>query len=104
MSHRLDCDAAPVDTLTLYRAKLVKGLENDQVTISQLKSKGMPYRGVMEALKRFLPPDFEGAHDFVLTSVPLVLDSIFGKNGWKQESKPSKSQPGRSTNWIIIKQ
>ncbi len=97
-------DVAPVDTLTLYRAKLVKGLENDQVTISQLKSKGMPYRGVMEALKHFLPPDFEGAHEFVLNSVPLVLDSIFGKNGWKQESKPSKSKPGSSTNWIIIKQ
>jgi Helicase HerA, central domain len=93
----------PVDTLALYRARLIKGLKSDQTSITRLRSQGMPYKGVMETLKHFLPNDFEDADNFIYNSVPIVLDSIFGKDGWRQERRPSKSKSGGTTAWVIAK-
>jgi len=64
--------AASGDTLTLYRARLIKGLREDQTSLTRLRAKGMPYKGVMETLKSFLPADFEDADNFVYNSLPLV--------------------------------
>jgi hypothetical protein len=97
-------DATPADTLTLYRARLVKGLKGDQTSLTRLRSQGMTYKGVMEALKRFLPTDFEDADTFVYNSVEIVLDTVFGKGGWSRERKPSKSKPGSTTVWVIAKE
>ncbi len=97
-------DATPVDTLALYRARPIKGLKGDQTSLTRLRSQGMPYKGVMEALKRFLPADFEDADTFVYNSVELVLDAVFGKAGWSKDRRPSKSKPGSTTVWVIAKE
>jgi uncharacterized protein len=96
--------AASGDTLTLYRARLIKGLREDQISLTRLRAKGMPYKGVMETLKGFLPADFEDADNFVYNSLPLVLDGVFGKGGWSRENKPSKSKPGATTVWVKAKE
>lgn len=64
----------------------------------------MPYKGVMETLKSFLPADFEDADNFVYNSLPLVLDGVFGKGGWSRENKPSKSKPDTTTVWVKAKE
>jgi hypothetical protein len=64
----------------------------------------MPYKGVMETLKNFLPDDFEDADNFVYNSLPLVLDGVFGKDGWIREKRPSRSKPGATTVWIKAKE
>jgi len=96
--------AASGDTLTLYRARLIKGLREDQTSLTRLRAKGMPYKGVMETLKGFLPADFEDADNFVYNSLPLVLDGVFGKGGWSRENKPSKSKLGATTVWVKAKE
>ncbi len=96
--------AASGDTLTLYRARLIKGLREDQTSLTRLRAKGMPYKGVMETLKGFLPADFEDADNFVYNSSPLVLDGVFGKGGWSRENKPSKSKLGATTVWVKAKE
>src|SRR6266567_878156 len=91
--------AAPSDTLTLYRARLIKGLREDQTSLTRLRARGMAYKGVMETLKNFLPDDFEDADNFVYYSLPLVLDGVFGKDGWSREKRPSRSKPDATTVW-----
>lgn len=93
----------PVDTLALYRARLTQRLREDQKTLARLTGQGMPYKGVMETLKKFLPSDMEDADTLVLNSVPIVLTNIFGKDGWQRESRPSKSRPGSTTTWVVAK-
>ncbi len=96
--------AAPSDTLTLYRARLIKGLREDQTSLTRLRARGMAYKGVMETLKNFLPDDFEDADNFVYYSLPLVLDGVFGKDGWSREKRPSRSKPDATTVWIKAKE
>jgi Putative ATP-dependent DNA helicase recG C-terminal/Caspase domain len=93
-------DATPVTALDKYLGLLAEGLRGDLKTLARLQSKGMPYKGVMEALKVFLPDDFKNPDDFLVSAVELVLNEVFGKDGWNEERKPSRSKPGKMTLWV----
>lgn len=95
-------DAPPVTALDKYLDLLTDGLRGDVNTLARLQSKGMPYKGVMEALKVFLPADFKNPNDFLVSAVELVLDDVFGKDGWSEERRPSKSKPGSETLWVNV--
>jgi len=92
----------PVDMLSAIRARLVNGLQNDQETLDRIRSKGMPWMGVMKALKHFLPADVENGEDFVYDSVRFVLNEVFGPEAWTTELRPSQSTPGSTTTWIVV--
>ena len=94
-----------IDVLSIHITKAIKAFENDVKTINKIRQNGLPYMGVIMALKKELPltiPD-KDRQDLAFRLVKQALNAVFGEDNWDTEKRPSKSQPGKETKWIFIK-
>jgi len=88
------------DVLDIIRRRTIKELARDAQFRSKL-SRGIPWRGVMEALGKYMPADMDNRNDELYHLVKPTLDAIYGEGNWRTEKKPSKTQPGAMTTWVF---
>ncbi len=95
----------PVDALNTHIIRAIQAFRSDSSYIGKLKSQGAPWRGVLEELKKHLPDTLpnQDKERIAHQSVPKAMTEIFGESGWNTEKKPSRSQHGALTTWIVVK-
>ena len=71
--------------------------------IEKIKGNGHPYYGVVKSLEDMLPPSISDRHDQAFKAVPDALDKALGKGNWEKQSRPSRSKPGKYTQWVVFK-
>jgi hypothetical protein len=97
-----DSEAA-IDVLEVVSRRAVAGFREDAESASQLRSRGLTWRGVLEALKRHIPPEFDQRDRLAHSLVIRAMTEVFGVKDidWKIEQRPRRSGPGM-TNWIVV--
>jgi len=85
-----------VDALDAYEQAAIERIRQDQHFMNRLAKNGVPWRGVIEELKKHLPESMDERHDVAVRLVPRALDSLFGteSQGWHVFRLPSKSGNG----------
>jgi len=98
-----DADDASVDVLEVMCRKAIAGFKADAETSRQLKSRGLPWRGVLEALKRHIPEDAHERDRLAHSLVPRAMNETYGRQdvAWTTEARPRKSGTG-TTTWVIL--
>lgn len=91
------------DTLATYEAAAIEAFRSDADIHEKLRGRGIPWMGVQEALREQLPDFMENQGTVAYQLVPKAMDSVFGPQGeaWRTEKRPSQSQPGKDTTWIV---
>jgi len=93
-----------VDMLLFYTQQAAATIQGDVILMGKLRSDGVPWAGVKEAIARTLPGVMEESERAKLAYelVPQVLERLFGKQdrGWRGEKRPKKSGEGLTT-WIV---
>lgn len=90
-----------VDALAVYSNRAIEGFRSDKETLDRIRSQGVPWRGVLEAIKKHIPDTVEDRGRFAHNLVPRAMDEEFG-DSWDTEKRESKSGPGFTT-WIVVK-
>lgn len=90
------------DPYTMHRQKAIKSFrEKSEEVVRRIKTKGCPWRGIVNALEDLLPESMDDRNSVAYNAVRDALDEAFGKDGWKQEKRESKSKPGGYTTWVV---
>jgi DNA helicase HerA-like ATPase len=93
-----------VDALATYLARVVAQIEQqEQELLSQLRERGVPWRGVQNAIAQYLPDVIANRDDFAYANMRTVLDRLLGEGRWDTERRPSRSDPTRFTTWIVAR-
>ena len=98
-----DSDEAE-DALATYEDAAIQKFKSNKTLLKKLQKDGVPWRGVQEELKSSLPDVLTDRDDIAYNLVPRAMTAVFGnqRTGWDTEKRPSKSNPGRNTTWVII--
>ncbi len=91
-----------IDALSIHLIKVVSSLQNDQQFRNDLRERGIPWKGVMEKIKSYLPSIIHDRDNMAHHNVKFVMDKIFGDRNWNTESRPSKSKQGGNTTWVVL--
>jgi hypothetical protein len=97
---------AGLDLDELYRRAAIEYLDTDEEFNRWLARGEIPWRGVLEALKRGLPDDNSvpdpdrWAHELV----PVALERVLGKQdeAWHSKRREKRDDPTRTVLWVII--
>lgn len=94
-----------VDILEQHISSAINSLKNDIFYIEQLRQNGKPWADVQNKLKDALPDiiDPNERWDIAFQNIKRALNDIFGENNWDTEKRPKKSDPTKTTTWIIVK-
>lgn len=101
-----DVEEREVDRDQLYRRAAIAALDADQEFQLWRQRGEIPWRGVIEALKRGVPegavPDLER---WAYELVPDALEAMFGprEEAWVTERRAKKDDPARTVLWVVIK-
>jgi hypothetical protein len=97
-------DEGDIDVLEIHSARAIEGFRNDHQTLERIRKNGLPWRGVLEALKRHLPDILDDRDQFAHNLVTRAMDDVFGQQGvkWDTQKREKKSGPGFTT-WIVLK-
>ncbi len=95
-----------LDLDELYRRLAIEHLEVDKEFTKWRERGAIPWRGVLEALKRGLPADSSvpdpdrWAHELV----PVALVQLFGEHdvGWHTERREKSDDPARTVLWVVF--
>lgn len=98
-------ESQQVDAYEAHVGAAIRKLKSDTQTINRIRTAGMPWRGVGEALAALLPEEWlpEERSDVAYKNVATAMDEIFGQGKWTSERRPSKSKPGAMTTWIVAR-
>ena len=90
------------DPLTLYIEAAIDKFRNETQILNRLVENGVPWRGVLETLKTYLPDLLDEKDRIAYQLVPKAMTAVFGEreSGWKTEKRPKKSGSGFTT-WVI---
>jgi len=69
----------------------------------RVRSAGMPWRGVQQALADDLPDTVVDRDQMAYQLVAPALDLILGRGNWSTERRESKSRPGSTTTYVVAK-
>lgn len=99
-------DSAPdteTDPLTLYKNAAIDKFRRDTEIQNRLKQNGVPWRGVKECLKGYLPDVLDDKDNIAYHLVRKAMDVVFGEQDrvWKTENRPAKSGSGNTT-WVTV--
>jgi len=94
----------PEDVLATYTKAAIARVAGDKSFISRIRTYGMPWRGIVDALEKALPDLLDDRNHIAYTLVPQFLTETFGERGkgWETEQRPKKSGPG-TTPWVVVK-
>lgn len=94
-----------VDLYNNYISGAIDKLRNNTEIIEKIKRNGVPWREVSAFLEEALPSfiDQRERNSMAYNNTRQAMDKIFGIGSWETEKRPSKSKPGTTTTWIVIK-
>ena len=92
-----------VDALNIHLVKVISSLKQDQKFQKDMRDRGLPWRGVMEKIKGFLPEIMHDRDNVAHHNMKLILNRVFGDRNWDTEKRPSKSITGGTTTWVVLK-
>ncbi len=93
-------DESP-DVMAIMRERAIEQLRRDEAFLARVRSQGMPWRGVMEALGQHFPQHVDDRDKELYRLVPFALDEIFGAGMWRTEQRQSKTRSGMTT-WVVL--
>jgi hypothetical protein len=95
----------PIDMLGKYIEQALTALRNDRKTLTQLRTQGITWRGVIAVLEEALPSVIDQAERNRMANamVRTALNEILGADNWRTEQRPRKSGSG-TTTYICLKQ
>jgi len=91
------------DTLATYEAATIEAFKNDHEFLGRLKQYGIPWRGIQEQLKGYLPDVLSDRDKIAYQLVPKAMSALFGEQevGWTTEKRPSRSGL-KPTTWVVV--
>jgi hypothetical protein len=95
-------DDAPEDVLSTYSRAAITTVAQNKAVIDRIKTNGMPWKGVMDALEHALPDVLDERDKIAYDLVRQFMDEVFGLDKWQTERRPSRSGPGMTT-WVVLK-
>jgi hypothetical protein len=93
----------PEDVFETYAQAAICKVKQNQALLKNIREGGETWVNVRKALASALPDVIENREDEAHKLVPRFLDETFGKGKWAKERRPSKSKPGETTAWIVLK-
>lgn len=90
----------PVDVMAVHRANAIGEFSHDEALLARMRERGVPWKGVVESLKRALPETMSDRDSYAFNLVREALDEVLGKENWRTEKREKKSGPG-TTVWVI---
>lgn len=102
VAEKEDMDGLDIDS-TVASNVVFEKFKAEMLFFSRLNGAGLPWRGVQEKIKEFLPEDVLDIEAMSYKLVPLVLSKLYGAQnvGWYVEKRSSKSGPGQ-TAWVVV--
>jgi len=91
------------DAFDIIRRAAIEELKRNGQLWARVRSNGVPWRHLVEALEALLPKDMD-LRDSIHELVRSALDAVLGKDNWREEKRPSKSEPGKTTLWVVAKE
>lgn len=94
-----------VDLYGNYVSAAIEQLRANSELVDKINRYGVPWMSVISFLKGALPPfiDEREREKMAYNNTRRAMDEIFGEGKWENERRPSKSQPGKMTTWIVVK-
>jgi len=94
-----------VDLYDNYVSAAIEQLRANSELIDKIKRNGVPWMSIISFLKGALPTfiDEREREKMAYNNTRKSMDEIFGDGNWENDRRPSKSQPGKMTTWIVIK-
>lgn len=91
------------DPLTLYKNAAIDKFKRDTEIQNRLKQNGVPWKGVQECLKGYLPDVLDDKDNIAHHLVRKAMDVVFGEQekAWKTEKRPAKTGSGNTT-WVVV--
>lgn len=92
------------DVLTTYQDAAIERFKSDEKFLKRLQEHGVPWRGVLNELEKFLPDSLTDRNRIAHQLVPRAMTSAFGEKerAWKTEKRPSKSKQGGNTTYVVV--
>ena len=91
------------DVLERHQRNAILKLRNNDKFLESLRTYGVPWRGVSEKMKEYLPEYLVDRDHIAHNLVRRAMDEIFGRGNWQTESRPSKSGDGKHTTWVVAR-
>ena len=91
------------DALDTYKSAALEKFKSDKKFHDELRTRGIPWRGVKEKILTFLPEILDDRDNMAYNLVAEAMTATFGKQGtgWKTDRRDAKSSRGYTT-WVII--
>jgi DNA helicase HerA-like ATPase len=94
-----------VDALEAYQARVIAAFQqHEQELVSEIRARGVPWRGVQNAVLKYVPDVIADRDDFAYNAVRVVMSRVFGESRWDTTRRPSRGDPQRYTTWIVTKE
>ena len=92
------------DYLKLALLSVVESTKKDNAFLDEIKTKGKPWKGVIEYFKQKLPQtiDISERDNIAGDNMKFLLNSIFGEGNWKGEKRPMRTNPMQTTTWVVL--
>lgn len=91
------------DVLKTQQDAAIAKVKRAGVVEKRVRSTGMPWRGVQQALADELPETIVDRDQIAYQLVAPALDLILGRGNWITERRESKSRPGSTTTYVVVK-
>jgi uncharacterized protein len=87
-----------------YISEAIETLTTNHELINKIRHKGVPWRGMVEALEMALPSfiDERERNKIAYANVRPALNKILGEGNWENERRPRVSGTG-TTVWVVMK-
>jgi len=94
----------PEDVFATHTRAAIKKVATDKQFIDRVRSLGIPWMGIIDALEKALPELLDDRNTIAYNLVPQFLEETFGERGkgWDSEKRPKKSGSG-TTTWVVVK-
>jgi len=93
----------PEDVFETHVQAAICKVKQNQALLKRIREGGETWVNVRKALASALPDVIENREDEAHKLVPRFLDETLGEGKWDKERRPSKSRPGETTAWIVLK-
>jgi hypothetical protein len=94
----------PQDIYATYTKAAIQRVANEKAFIDRIRTNGIPWMGIVDALKKALPDVLDNRDEIAYNLVSQFLTETFGEQGkgWYSENRPKKSGSGMTT-WVALK-
>lgn len=97
-------EVGTVDVLSLQIENAIQCfIQRRTDLISQIRSRGVPWKGIAVAIKDFLPASMVDRADHAHNAVRPALDRAFGRDGWETVRRPKKTDASATTSWVVLR-